>query len=100
VRQAAIWILTDNADYEKLAVLLESHDGFSARRSINEVGVAQAIRALDDAGIDISNTAIWHEREGTSSNLSDGDTKPWLEGLLEQRKRGRSCSLDDGRKTP
>jgi hypothetical protein len=78
-RQAAVWIVTDNADYGDLGILVARPIG---SRVINEQEAARAMRICDEAGIDITRKAIWSDRKRILSGLEDGDLKAWL----EQRK--------------
>lgn len=74
VKQAAIWIITDNADYDDLGTLVS--DG---SRVINEYEAAEAIKFIEKAGINIKNKAIWEDRE----RIEKGNTgKPtgYIEG--------------------
>ncbi|EGV16141.1 peptidoglycan-binding domain-containing protein [Thiocapsa marina] len=79
VLQAAIWIVTDNSTFEELAVLIQSQDGFSATRSINEPEVARAMRICSEAGIDIKARKIWSDRATIRGELADETLKEWLE---------------------
>jgi peptidoglycan hydrolase-like protein with peptidoglycan-binding domain len=78
-RQAAIWLLTDNPTFEDLRVLLQSRDGISATRSINETQAAEAMRVCSEAGIDIESRKIWADRATIQRKLSEGALKEWLE---------------------
>jgi hypothetical protein len=61
VRQAAVWIVTDDADYDDLGTLVSGF-GFGGSRSIQEIETAQAMMIVDEAGIDITRKAIWQDR--------------------------------------
>ena len=78
VRQAAVWIVTDNADYDDLGILVESTTGFGGTRVINEAAAARAMKLCEDAGIDITRKAIWSDRARMLSGLAPGATKTWL----------------------
>jgi len=78
-RQAAVWIVTDDADYGDLGTLVASQFGFGGSRVINEQETATAMRICDEAGIDITRKAIWGDRQRVISGLEDGDLKTWLE---------------------
>ena len=78
-KQAAVWIVTDNADYDDLGILVASQFGFGGSRVINEQETATAMRICDEAGIDITRKAIWRDRQQIISGLKDGDLKTWLE---------------------
>jgi hypothetical protein len=81
-RQAAVWIVTDNADYGDLGILVASQFGFGGSRVINEQETARAMKICEDAGIDVTRKAIWRDRQRILSGLKDGDLRTWL----EQRK--------------
>ncbi len=78
-RQAAVWIVTDNADYSDLGILVASQFGFGGSRVINEQETARAMRICDEAGIDITRKAIWKDRQRIISGLKDAELKTWLE---------------------
>lgn len=70
VIQAAVWIITDNADYDDLGTLV---DGFSGMRVINHSEAAQSMMYIQRAGIELSRKAIWRDRhEICRKVLSDG----------------------------
>ena len=76
--QAAVWIVTDNASYSDLGILVSSFSGFSGSRVINEEETARAMKICDEAGIDITKKAIWNDRQQIVSRLKNGDLKAWL----------------------
>jgi hypothetical protein len=78
-RQAAVWIVTDNADYSDLGILVASQFGFGGSRVINEQETARAMKTCDEAGIDITRKAIWRDRQRIISGLKDAELKAWLE---------------------
>jgi len=78
VRQAAIWIITDNASYSGLGILVDSPTGFGGSRVIKEREVAQALKIIDQTGIEISTRRIWQDREKIVSGLKDEALKRWL----------------------
>ena len=78
-RQAAVWIVTDNADYSDLGILVASQFGFGGSRVINEEETARAMRICDEAGIDIRKKTIWRDRQRIISGLKDPKLKAWLE---------------------
>jgi len=85
-RQAAVWIVTDNADYDDLGVLVASRFGIGGSRVINEQETALAMKICDEAGIDITRKAIWRDRQRIIVGLENGGLKTWL----EQRKKAAS----------
>ena len=74
VKQAAIWIITDDADYGDLGTLVS--DG---SRVINEYEAAEAMRLIEKAGIDIKNKAIWGDREKIEKG-NTGKPTSYIEG--------------------
>jgi hypothetical protein len=81
VRQAAIWIVTDDADYDDLGILISSPFGlpYSGSRVINEYEAALAMQLCEKAGINLSRKAIWDSRQEILEGLEDEPLKAWLE---------------------
>jgi len=77
-RQAAVWIVTDNANYSDLGILVASFSAFSGYRVINEEETVRAMKICDEAGIDITKKAIWKDRLQIISRLRNSDLKAWL----------------------
>ncbi|EGV16132.1 Peptidoglycan-binding domain 1 protein [Thiocapsa marina 5811] len=75
VRQAAVWIVTDNADYADLGILIQN----MGSRAIDASDAARAMRLCDEAGIDVERKAIWRDRKQIAAQLGDSDLKRWLE---------------------
>lgn len=80
VRQAAVWILSDDADYGDLGVLVQSVNGFGGSRVILAPETALAMQIIDGAGIDITRRAIWRDRGDVLEQLPEGALKTWLAG--------------------
>jgi hypothetical protein len=78
VRQAAVWIITDNADYDALGRLVSGIGGFGPR-AIDENEAAQAMKLVDDAGIDITQKAIWWDRQRILEGLTGETLRAWLQ---------------------
>lgn len=78
-RQAAVWIITDNADYDDLGILVASQFGFGGSRVINEPETARAMRICDEAGIDITRKRIWNDKQAILRGLTDDELRKWLE---------------------
>jgi len=79
VRQAAVWIVTDNADYDDLGILVTGFVGFGTR-AIHESETVRAMQICDRAGIDITQKAIWGDKEQILRGLKDDDPlKTWLD---------------------
>jgi hypothetical protein len=74
-KQAAVWIITDNADYDDLGILVNSPGNV---RAIGALEAARAMKICADAGIDITKKRIWNDRETIASKLPAGELKTWL----------------------
>jgi hypothetical protein len=78
VEQAAIWIVTDDANYNGLGILTSSL--FFRARVIQEQEAASAMMLLDKAGLDVSSRSIWRDRraicEGALSEKKLNPTGP------------------------
>jgi hypothetical protein len=73
VKQAAVWIVTDDASYSALGILV--------RGSARVIGAADAARAMqlhEQAGLNIASKAIWQDRKDILDDLEDGELKRWL----------------------
>ncbi|MFQ5638915.1 MAG: hypothetical protein ACE5IR_13095 [bacterium] len=81
VEQAAVWIVTDNADYYDLGILVERSPFqiYGGTRVINEYETARAMQILDKAGIDIKRKAIWRHRKKILEGLTNTSLKAWLQ---------------------
>lgn len=100
-RQAAIWIVTDDANYFDLGIL---HDG--ARQIIGTLQAARAMKICDDAGIDITRKAIWWHRGlifSSAAVTADPDLQNWYSKRLDawhhtvitRRRIGVSLAVPD-----
>lgn len=80
VRQAAVWIVTDNADYEDMGILVASFGpvAFGGSRVIDEEAVTRAMQLCDEAGINITAKAIWRDRNTILKGLKDEPLRKWL----------------------
>jgi hypothetical protein len=74
-KQAAVWIITDNADYEDLGILISDPGNI---RAIGAVETARAMKICSEAGIDVTAKNIWADRESIISKLPVGELKNWL----------------------
>jgi hypothetical protein len=87
--QAAVWIVTDNADYEELGTLESSFGG----RVINELEAAQAMMFIEQAKLDLKKRAIWGDRVRicekvlANSGASDSEVKSWCTQVLRDAGR-------------
>jgi|SRR5208337_3485210 len=79
VEQAAIWIVTDNANYSELGTLVSrSQFQVTGSRVINEIDVARAMKICDSAGINIIRKAIWRDRYLVMGGVQDETLKSWI----------------------
>jgi HEAT repeat protein len=80
VRQAAVWIVTDDADYADLGILVVTYgyNPFGGSRVIDEPEATQAMQICEEAGIDITKKAIWGDRREILAGLKDAGLKRWL----------------------
>jgi hypothetical protein len=80
VEQAAVWIVTDDASYDELGMLVEgSRFGTSI---INETDAARAMQLVDQAGLSIRSYAIWADRSQLVNQVTEPDLKAWLSDLM------------------
>lgn len=79
-RQAAVWIVTDDADYDDLGTLVASQFGFGGSRVINELETARAMKICEEAKINIRGKRIWGDRKTILAGLEDEALKKWLQG--------------------
>ena len=81
VIQAAVWIITDNANYDDLGILVMKGIGweyFGGTRLIDEEEAAIAMKLCSEAGLNIKKSRIWQDRKKILSGLEDKDLKKWL----------------------
>ena len=81
VRQAAVWIVTDNATYDNLSRLVSRAPWMATggSRVIKEHEAARAMQICEEAGIDVTQKAIWQDRLTIMDGLEDADLKAWLQ---------------------
>lgn len=85
VQQAAVWIVTDNADYDDLETLVERYPWqLIGTRMIREYEAALAMKICEEAGIDITQKAIWKDRNDILQELEDEDLTNWLKQKSQQ----------------
>ena len=77
VRQAAVWIVTDNATYSELGVLVRGR-----ARIIREIDTARAMKILEESGVDLTSKAIWRDRQAILSGVKDPQIRKWLEARI------------------
>ncbi|MGD2095582.1 MAG: hypothetical protein PVH77_11295 [Phycisphaerales bacterium] len=82
-RQAAVWIVTDDADYGDLGSLVSraQFQVSGGSRMIKESDCAKAMQICQEAGIDITKKRIWQDRDQIIRGLPDGSLKTWLKGI-------------------
>jgi hypothetical protein len=78
VAQAATWIITDNADYDALGILVGTWGDGTQTREIGPDEAAAAMRLLQTAGIDVRGKAIWGDRGAVLEGIEDADLRDWL----------------------
>jgi hypothetical protein len=84
VRQAAVWILSDDASYGDLGTLIQvtGFDPFGGGTPmINAAEAVRAMQLIDEAGIPLAEKAIWWDRDQLLEELRDrGETElaTWL----------------------
>lgn len=76
VEQAAIWIVSDDADYDDLGTLVGGWVTMS--RLIHEDETVRALQVLDEAGIDITLYRIWRDRQRLLDGATDPTLRTWL----------------------
>jgi hypothetical protein len=74
VKQAAVWIVTDNASYAAMGILVRG-----GSRVVGAEDAARAMQLYAEAGLDITTRAIWRDRQHILSLLVDGELKRWLQ---------------------
>jgi hypothetical protein len=78
VKQAAVWIITDDADYGDLGILVS---GFARTRAIGPEEAVRAMKLCAEAGIDLTRKKIWWDRFSLLSRLPSGSLQNWLENF-------------------
>jgi len=86
VTQAAVWMVSDDADYDDLGTLVISYGGlgFGGSRAINERDAAHAMMLLERAKVDVREKAIWDDRVPVCEEVA-GTTESaatWCSALL------------------
>jgi hypothetical protein len=78
VEQAAVWIVTDDATYDDLGMLVGGSRYGSALIGPNEA--VQAMRIVAASGLDIFKYAIWRDQGTLHEDLTQPELAEWLEG--------------------
>lgn len=93
VAQAAVWIVTDDATFQQLGLLVLSSDGgISGRRAIDEVDAATAMSLCAEAGIDVERRAIAKDEFLLVHGLASprAEVVEWCRARLERRGFGKT----------
>ena len=79
-RQAAVWIVTDNASYADLGSLISRPSNllFGGSRTIRENEAARAMKICEEVGIDITRKKIWIDKQIILRGLTDDELKKWI----------------------
>ena len=78
-RQAAIWIVTNDASFAELGKLIsKSWQTGATSRAIQEDDVAQAMKIAESAGIDLAGRAIWRDRATVLPGVKNPKLQKWL----------------------
>lgn len=91
VIQAAVWIITDDADWNDLGTLT-SGAGSASGRKINENNAAEAMRAIDESGLSIKERAIWEDRRVILSGITNPSLASWLKEYTAMVDRDKNFS--------
>lgn len=81
VEQAAVWIITDDADYGDLGTLVQRSmfQIYGGTRLIEEYEAAMAMKLCDKAGIDITKKSIWRDRNRIIEGLKNEKLRNWIQ---------------------
>jgi len=82
VEQAAIWIVTDDASYDELGMLVGGSP--FGPPLIQEEGAARAMMVIDQAGVDIRKYSIWRDRYTLLVKVTEPDLVTWLSELMAE----------------
>jgi hypothetical protein len=80
VEQAAVWIVTDDASYDELGMLVGGSP-FGAPLILEEDAV-RAMMLVEQAGVDIQKYSIWGDRYALLTEVTDTDLVDWLSEQL------------------
>ena len=76
IEQAAVWIITDDASYDELGVLVKD-----TRFGTPVIGVDAAVQAMmlvDDPETPINQTAIWHDLGQFAGKVTESSLSTWV----------------------
>jgi WD40 repeat protein len=86
VKQAAVWIVTDDADYNDLGKLVTRRSRFgdsphlaTSGRTIQEPETVAAMCLCAGAGVDIKAKTIWRDARSLHARLPAGELRDWLQ---------------------
>jgi len=87
IKQAAVWIVTDDANYNDLGRLIIPNkvtlQGITGYRLIREYETVMAMKICDEAGINITTKAIWRNRRKILKGLKNEQLKIWLSDKMK-----------------
>jgi hypothetical protein len=80
VRQAAVWIVTDNASFDDLGTLVTAgaYGNMGGVRVIDPEDAVRAMQIIDAAGVDIRTRRIWRDRHALMESTPEGEARTWL----------------------
>jgi hypothetical protein len=80
VRQAAVWIVTDNASFDDLGTLVTggAYGNMGGVRVIDPEDAVRAMQIVDAAGVDIRARRIWRDRHTLLQSAPEGEARSWL----------------------
>lgn len=82
VQQAAVWIITDDANFGGLGILVRSDfSGIGGARVIGADDAARAMRVLTTAGVDLRDRSILSDRMMLAETVQDAELRAWLTDL-------------------
>ncbi len=76
IEQAAIWIVTDDATFDALGVLVEGSR--FGNPIINENNAVRAMMLVEESGIDVHKYAIWGELGQLRPKVTETDLLAWM----------------------
>lgn len=82
VAQAAAWMVADNCDYGSLSTVTHTVEGKSVRLLDDDV-LARAMQLCTWAAIEITDQAIWKDREKILTGVKEENTHKWLEEIIK-----------------
>ncbi len=78
-KQAAVWALTDDADYSDMGKFIEiTYVGDPGSRAVGPYQAGVALQLLEEAGLDYRAARLWQDREFLLEKLQPGLVRDWL----------------------